>query len=169
MCLPALDRRRRDRLAFPWLSRTQLVRGPLLFWTLYFTVVALSNLTDLLRHLGALPPRWSWVSGNLGFVASSIGRVGVSAGAAAPLLAGVIVWAALAALLFGHATARPWDDTRRGRAFALSLALWGAFIVLDEVLIIFETGAEATHVRLFTAELATLAVIHLLGPSKLEP
>ena len=67
----------------------------------------------------------------------------MSAGAAAPLLAGVIVWEALAALLFGHATARPWDDTRRGRAFALSLALWGAFIVLDEVLIIiFETGAR---------------------------
>jgi hypothetical protein len=162
----AFDRRRRGRLALNWLDFDRLVRGLLLFWMLYFTVVALTNLTDLLRHAGALPPRWAWISGNLAFVASSIGRVGAPASLAAPLLAGVLLWEALAALLFARATARPDDATRLGPAFSVSLALWAVFVLLDEVLIIFETGAEATHLRLFIAELATLAVIRLVASAR---
>ena len=77
-----------------------LVRALLLFWALYFTVVTLSNLTDLLRVGGVLPTGFTWVSGNHGYIASSIARVGVPAGLAAPLLAGVIAWITLAALLF---------------------------------------------------------------------
>jgi hypothetical protein len=165
----ALDRRGRDRLTLGWLGFDRLVRGLSLFWALYFAVVTLSNLTDLLRHLGALSPRWGWVSGNLAFIASSIARVGVPASLAAPLLAGVILWETLCALLFARATARPDDPTRLGPAFSVSLALWATFVLLDEALIIYETGAEATHLRLFTAELATLAVIRVVGSARAAP
>ena len=41
----------------------------------------------------------------------------------------------------------------------MSLGLWATFILLDEVLLIFETGAEATHLRLLIAQLLTLVVV----------
>src|SRR5215831_12582167 len=39
--------------------------GLLAFWALYFAIVALSNLTDLLRGVGVLAADWHWISGNL--------------------------------------------------------------------------------------------------------
>jgi hypothetical protein len=46
------------------------------------------------------------------------------------------------------------------------ISLWATFILLDEVLLIFETGAEATHLRLLIAELLSLCLLRpggLLG------
>jgi len=48
----------------------------------------------------------------------------------------------------------------------VSLGLWAAFILLDEVLLIFETGVEATHLRLLIAELLTLVLLRLGGSSE---
>ena len=48
----------------------------------------------------------------------------------------------------------------------VSLSLWATFILLDEILLIFETGAEATHLRLFIAELVSLCV---LRPGGIRP
>ena len=53
-----------------------------------------------------------------------------------------------------------------GPAFVVSLSLWATFILLDEILLIFETGAEATHLRLFIAELVSLCV---LQPGGIRP
>ena len=44
-------------------------------------------------------------------------------------------------------------------AFVVSISLWATFILLDEVLLIFETGAEATHLRLLIAELLSLCLL----------
>ena len=43
------------------------------------------------------------------------------------------------------------------------LGLWAMFILLDEVLLIFETGAEATHLRLLIAQLLTLVLVRPRG------
>jgi len=140
-----------------------VVPGLLGFWALYFAVVTLSNLTDLLRALHVLPAGWRWVSGNLAFIAASTGKFGIPAWASAVLLAGVIGWETVAAVLFWRAAREPggrWP----GPAFVVSLSLWGTFIVLDEILLIFETGAEATHLRLAIATLLTLVVLRLAGP-----
>jgi len=48
----------------------------------------------------------------------------------------------------------------------VSLGLWAAFILLDEVLLIFGTGVEATHLRLLIAELLTLVLLRLGGSSE---
>jgi hypothetical protein len=136
--------------------------GLLGFWSLYFAIVALSNLTDLLAHFGLLPAGWRWVSGNLAFIAASTGKFGVPAWLNPVLLAGVVGWEALAAVLFLRAArdpAGPW----LGPAFVVGLGLWSTFILLDEVLLIFETGAEATHLRLLIAQLLTLVVLRLGG------
>ena len=137
--------------------------GLLGFWALYFGIVALSNLTDLLAHLHLLPAGWRWVSGNLAFIAASTGKFGVPAWVNPILLTGAIGWQILAAVLFWRAARHPAGGWL-GPAFVVSLSLWGTFILLDEILLIFETGAEATHLRLLIAQLLTLVVLRPGNP-----
>ncbi len=136
--------------------------GLLGFWALYFGIVALSNLADLLGGLRLLPPGWRWVSGNLAFIAASTGKFGAPAWLNLVLLGGVIAWEMLAAVLFWWAAREP-DGRWLGPAFVAGLGLWATFILLDEVLLIFETGAEATHLRLLIAQLLTLVVVRPRG------
>jgi hypothetical protein len=133
-----------------------LGNGLLGFWALYFAIVALSNLADLCQSLHLLPAGWRWVSGNLAFIKASTGKL--PAWTSQPLLAGVIAWEALAAVLFWRAARDPIGRWL-GPAFVVSLSLWATFILLDEMLLIFETGVEATHFRLMTAELLTLVLL----------
>jgi hypothetical protein len=133
--------------------------GLLGFWAVYFGIVALSNLTDLLRSVNVLPAGWHWVSGNLAFMTTATTKFGVPYWVNPILLGGVIVWQGLAALLF-------WRSARSGGAalgapFTVGLGLWAVFILLDELLLIFETGAEATHLRLLIAQLLTLVFLRL--------
>jgi hypothetical protein len=132
------------------------------FWAVYFGLVAGSNLTDLLGGIHLLPAGWGWRSGNLAFIAQSTGRLGVPGPLNLLLLAGVVAWQAAAMVLFARAAVRP-DAGRLAPALLVSLALWATFILLDELLLIFETGAEATHLRLFGAELLTVLVLGQLG------
>ena len=132
--------------------------GLLGFWALYFSIVALSNLTDLLGSVHLLPAGWRWVSGNLAFIAASTGKFGVPPWLNPVLLAGVVAWEALAAVLFWRAAREP-GGRWLGPAFVAGLGLWATFILLDEVLLIFETGAEATHLRLLIAQLLTLILV----------
>jgi hypothetical protein len=45
-------------------------------------------------------------------------------------------------------------------AFVVALALWSAFAIADEVFIAYDV--EATHLRLFVAQLVSLLAIYLL-------
>ena len=96
-------------------------------------------------------------------MAVGTGKLGAPAWLNRVLLAGVIVWETAAAVLFWRAFARPRDEAVLAPPFVVSLALWAIFTVLDEVILIFETGAEATHLRLFTADLLTLIAIRLFS------
>jgi hypothetical protein len=156
------------RVTAPGTTRLDLpLLAPVLlgFWCLYFAIVTLSNLTDLLRSIHVLPADWAWISGNLAFIATSTAKISVPAGLSSVLLAGVIVWQSLASILFWRALRRG-DRASMGPAFVVSLSLWATFILLDEILLIFETGAEATHLRLFIAELVSLCV---LQPGGIQP
>ena len=83
------------------------------------------------------------------------------------MFAGVILWEGLATLLFWRAAVsyRIRSVEARDRlnaAFTGSIGLWAAFLVADEMFVAYETGVEGSHIRLFTAELASLLTIHLL-------
>jgi hypothetical protein len=142
--------------------------GLLGFWSLYFAIVALSNLADLLVHLRALPADWRWVSGNLAFIAASTAKSGAPAWLNPVLLAGVVGWEMLAAGLLWRAARDP-GGRWLGPAFLVSLGLWTTFILLDEILLIYETGVEATHLRLLIAQLLTLVVLRLGEPRARPP
>jgi hypothetical protein len=137
----------------------------LAFWCVWLSVVCAGNLCDGLMALGVLGDGWKFASGNYEFLVTTTARYDAPHWLNALLFAGVIAWEGLAALLFALAA----RDVRRQEvknsrwvypAFLVSLLLWGAFMVADELLI--QYAVEATHVRLLTAQLATLLVVVLL-------
>jgi hypothetical protein len=141
-----------------------LKRGLLLFWALWLSLVFATNLLDAAKALGVLADSWTFASGNYAFLAQTAARHGTPAWLNAVLFAGVIAWEGIAAAL----SWRAWHAFRGEgvgspavyAASAAGLSLWAAFVLADEVFIAY--AVEATHWRLFIAQLATLLAVELL-------
>jgi hypothetical protein len=78
---------------------------------------------------------------------------------------GVIVWETLAALLFWRALGAFKNRNLRAErqvlaAFAVNLALWAAFQVLDEVFLAYQP--EGVHRAIFTNQLLTIGLFAVL-------
>lgn len=136
----------------------------LLFWAIWLSVVFLSNLADAGKGLGLLGESWAFASGNWKLIQETTARYGIPAGVNAILFAGVIFWEGAAAVLFWRAS---WKFRGRSSArkavylaFTLSLLLWAAFLLADEVFIVYPL--ESAHLRLFIAHLLTLLAVDLL-------
>jgi hypothetical protein len=139
-------------------SRT-LKSGILLFWALYFSLVALTNVLDGVKTLGLLPRGWTLASDNYALMAKVTGVHGTSTAVVAVLFLGVIAWEVGAAILFW----RGWATRVRGTvyaAFTLGLALWAAMTLADEIFVAYSLGA--THLRLFGLQLLSLLALRLL-------
>ena len=149
----------------PSLSLATLKRGLLLFWAAWLSIVVLTNTFDALRALDVLDTGWRFASGNWAFLVETTRVYDTPNWLQAILYAGVIAWEGLGALLLWRAFSaslgnglvdrRPTDT-----AFVVNLALWAAFVLVDEVFLAYDV--EATHLRLFIAQLVTLVAIHLL-------
>lgn len=133
----------------------------LLFWSLYFAAVGLTNLLDLLRALGLLPDGWRYLAGNLPLIGQAVGSIGLPPGMAGVLLVGVILWEGLAAWRFWQAIGR---EEMVGPAFVASIGLWALFMLADEILLTY--ALEAVHLRLFIAQLLSLLVLLRLSPTE---
>jgi hypothetical protein len=144
-------------------------RTLLLFWAVWLTLVCTTNVTDGAKALGQLPSSWKFASGNYDFLVKTTARYHPPDWANQVLFVGVICWEAATALLFWRAW---W--LYRGRAddslaavyvaSTVGMALWGAFIIADEVFITYTVAA--THWRLLIAQLVTLGVIECLPEDK---
>jgi hypothetical protein len=137
-----------------------LKRTLLLFWAAWLTVVFTTNLLDGAKALGLLEEGWAFASGNFAFLTQTTARYGTPAWVNRLFFAGVICWEGVAAALFWLAWARFPRRRVVYAAFTVSLALWGAFLLADEVFIAY--AVAATHLRLFTAQLITLVAVELL-------
>lgn len=142
-----------------------LKRCLLLFWAVWLSVVFATNALDGCKALGVLGESWPFASGNYRFLGETTARYGTPPWLNALLFLGVIGWEGSAALLFWLAWIRFRVGRKEGQrlryaAFTVSLMLWSAFAVADELFIAYEV--EGTHLRLFTAQLATLLAIELL-------
>lgn len=143
-----------------------LKRSLLLFWAVWFTVVFLSNAADAAKAGGLLDESWAFASGNYRFISDTTARYGTSSWANAMMFAGVIAWEALAAFMFWKAGLTFHGMSGRSTryaAFIISLSLWGAFMIADEIFIAYPV--EGTHLRLLVAHLVTLLTIELLPES----
>jgi hypothetical protein len=141
-----------------------LKRLLLFFWAFWFTVVFLTNLADAGKGLGILNESWVFASGNWQLIQETTARYRTPAAVNVILFAGVILWEAVAAVLFWLAgwRFRGRSSTRKAEylAFTTSLLLWCAFLVADEVFIAYPL--ESTHLRLFVVHLVTLLAVELL-------
>jgi hypothetical protein len=135
-------------------------QGLLLFWAAWLGLVFATNLLDGLKAADLLPKGWAFASGNYRFVCETTARYGTPGWLNVVLFTGVVGWEGLAAVLFGPAGLRLRAGGLRYAAFAAGLSLWAAFALADEVFVAY--AVEATHWRLFTAQLATLLAVELL-------
>jgi hypothetical protein len=140
-----------------------LKRSLLFFWAAWLTVVFATNLADAGKALDLLGDSWALASGNYGFLCATTARYDTPAWLNGLLFLGVICWEGSAAVLFWLAC---WKLHRPAvyAAFTVALTLWAAFLIADEVFIAY--AVEATHLRLLTAQLATLLAIELLPEDK---
>ena len=138
-----------------------LLKRLLLFsWAVWLTVVQGTNVLDACKAMGLLGEGWAFASGNYRFLVETTGRYGTPGWLNGLLFAGVLCWEGLAAALFWLAWRLFPSRSILYAAFTAGLGLWAAFLVADEVCIAY--AVEATHLRLFTAQLATLLAVELL-------
>jgi hypothetical protein len=135
-----------------------LKSGVLLFWAAWLTIVVATNVCDALKAGGALPAGWTFASGNWPLMLKVTGVHATPVPLVAALFLGVILWEALAAVLFWRA----WAASGRGGliAFIVSLALWAVFILADEVFLAYQL--EPAHMRIFGLQLISVLALRLL-------
>lgn len=127
-------------------------------------MVVCTNLLDGLQQAGLLSTDWRFASGNFALVEESIEIFSLSRAWAAGLFAGVVAAELAAAVLFWRA----FSTAQRPcivQAFALGLALFSAFLIADEIFIVYAKlpGVAATHFRVLCALLLSLLVVLRLG------
>jgi hypothetical protein len=136
--------------------------GLLGFWSLWLTVVLATNIFDALKAWGLLPEGWRWFSGNYLIIRKA---VPLPAWAVGVLFGGVLLWEAAGVVLFWYALyhytiAGPGALGEVSVAFGVTLGLWAAFMVCDEILRLYQY--QGTHLLLFIGQLLSLLAIFLL-------
>jgi hypothetical protein len=155
-----------ERLRF-----STLQSGLVLFWALWLTLIAMTNVFDALKTMGVLPEGWTLASYNYNLVAQTVGAHGVPATGAAVLFAGAVAWELLAAALLWRAYAallagRGGASPEVTQAFVVSLALWAAFLIATEATVSYATAA--THKGTLIAQLLTVLLLRW-DPSEPAP
>ncbi len=139
--------------------------GLVLFWAVWLAIVFLTNLFEGLKSLGILPQSWKFASQNYQMIQNTIKIYTPPHWLATVLFGGVVLWQAAAVFLMASAFiqmllhpagALGWVDT----AFAVSIALWAAFMISDEIFCAYDN--QTNHILLMIAQLAALLSIHLL-------
>ena len=147
------------------LAVVALKRGVILYWSLWFTVVLATNVVHGLKALGIIREGWTLSFGDTRLLSSSVWIYGAPAGLHGFTLAGVVAAEALIAVLFWRAFSKfhglkNADRLSLAAAFILTVALFAAFLVADEISSSYLY--EGTHLRIFIIQLASLLAVYLL-------
>jgi hypothetical protein len=145
-------------------NTTGIHRVLLLFWGLWYAIVALTNLGDALLALGVVSPDWKFASGNYGLIQQVVGRYPTPEWLTMPLFAAVILWEGLAAALFLRAClawrAGAVEANARGGArlaYAVGIGLFATFLLVDEFFIAYQM--EGSHLRILVAHVVCLLLL----------
>lgn len=147
-----------------------LQRGLLSFWACWWSVVVLSNATELLVVFGALPADFGWTSGNHALMVGDAAGTPMETVITVVFLLG-LCWEVLAAGLMWKAARWRGDAAERAvawrRAFFVALAFWAVFLGLDEVALVHKTvGTPVMHLMAMVLHLASLTVIEVLEQAR---
>jgi hypothetical protein len=139
--------------------------GLMAFWAIWLTIIFVSNLLEDMKVVGVLPQNWKFASNNYEAISKTTSIYRAPTWFNGLLFLVEIIWQGLSALLFWKAT---FGFLRMGPAsygdlylaFAVSLALWAALMIADEIFRSYEK--QHNHIVFFTAQIVTLLAIHLL-------
>ncbi|WP_424952500.1 hypothetical protein [Deinococcus sp.] len=141
--------------------------GVLLLWGVWLGIVTLLNVLDALKEAGQLPAGWRFYSHNYEGIVQATRIYDTPLWMCRVMYAVVTLWEGAATVLLLRA-ALHFSPAAADLAFFVSLALWGAFMVINEVFLTFlvETGGgystAATHRSLFTSLLVSCVAVALL-------
>jgi hypothetical protein len=137
-----------------------LKRLLMLFWTMYFSVLSLANLVELLGQLNVLD--WTFLkSGYIDYMTSFVSVYGLGSEATTLLLTAAWMIQVAAAILFWRALLRLGRRVG-GQAAAYAALCWGtfvwtAFVFMSELFTAYET--EASFRELLMIMIATALAI----------
>jgi hypothetical protein len=140
-----------------------LKRLLVLFWAMYFSMIALTNLVDLLDELGA--GDWTFLdSGNFAYLSSVVKVYGLGPGLTKALLAGAWAVETVGAILFWRALLGSGSAGRRLRtslqALCWGAAVWTAFVFMVEFFVAYE--AESVFRELLMLTIVSALAIALI-------
>jgi hypothetical protein len=139
--------------------------GLLSFWSLWHSIVLLTNLFEGLKQLRVLPARWTFASKNYEAIVLATEKYHPAPWIPRVLFGGVLIWQVLILIAFGWTlvvTVRSglMDPDYVTIAFGLSLSLLAAFIIADELCTEYDT--EHGHILFFIAQLVTVIALGVL-------
>jgi hypothetical protein len=139
----------------------------LAFWTLWFSVVFLTNVFSALKAAGKVGPGWKFASKNYESVAKAVSLYEARPWVPRALFGGVLAWQLVTAYLFAAAivaatSAGEMDFAAVNLAFASGMGFFGALMLADEVTI--KYAYEQAHELLLLALGACLLIVNTLGP-----
>jgi len=129
----------------------------LLFWALWLSVIAATNLFSLLKALGLVSRDFVFASNNFALVHSYMALYHVPHNLIVVAFGKIVGWQWFTAWLFFRAF-----RSRRtaNAAYGAGLALFAAFLVAGEVFLRFDY--EAIHMRILIALLLSWLALHLV-------
>lgn len=135
----------------------------LLFWTMFFSMVALTNLIDLIGEIGLFD--WTFLnSGNFEYLQSVVEVYGVGSGLTKVLLLGAFLIELLAAALFWRALLLFGRSSAGRRVTYVALCwgalVWTAFVFMTEFFVAY--GSESVFRELLMIMVATALAIALI-------
>ena len=141
----------------------------MLLWALWMTLVVILNVLDAFKMSGKLSATWKFASGNFWYIGQVTKIYSTPAWINWVMFVGVIVWEVVAGFLLWQALLTFDGSSYRivNLAFLINLALWGAFIVMDELFQAWaaEIGGSNpmdSHRSIFTTFLICLVALHAL-------
>jgi hypothetical protein len=145
-------------------SMTAFKRAILLFWALWWLLAFLTDALGGLTEIGAIAAAWLPHSNYPGLV-QSLAPYHPPGWLPPFLFVGIIAWSLLSTVLFALAASTPRQPAERWRrrsnaAFIVSLGLWLAFFLADQVVMKFDL--EENHMVQGGFQLLTFLAVHLL-------
>jgi hypothetical protein len=144
------------------LTISVLKQGILLLWAIWLLMVTVMNVIEALKATKLLP-EFIKASSNWSLMLRVTAVYKTPVWINAVLFAGVIVWEAVVTLYLWAAFFTGNLDTAT-TALILCVALWGAFILVNQFFLVFNTepAIATVHRDLFVAFLVSLMAIRLL-------
>jgi hypothetical protein len=144
------------------LTITALKQGILLLWATWLTMVTVMNVIEALKAVRVLPEsvkassNWTLMLRVTSVYKTPLWINGM-------MFAGVIIWEAVATLYLWAAFFTGNIETAT-TALILCIALWGAFILVNQFFLVFNTepAVATVHRDLFVVFVVSLLVIRLL-------